>query len=47
VFGANYSRKYNDNDLWTVGAEYFYNQPGYADASLYPGCCRTTPACRS
>ena len=37
VFGANYSRKYNDNDLWTVGAEYFYNQPGYADASLYPG----------
>jgi len=37
VVGANYSRKYNDNDLWTVGAEYFYNQPGYADASLYPG----------
>jgi len=37
VFGANYSRKYNDNDMWTVGAEYFYNQPGYADASLYPG----------
>jgi hypothetical protein len=37
VFGVNYSRKYNDNDLWTVGAEYFYNQPGYADPSLYPG----------
>jgi hypothetical protein len=37
VFGANYSRKYNDNDLWTLGAEYFYNQPGYPDASLYPG----------
>ena len=37
VLGANYSRKYNDNDVWTVGAEYFYNQPGYADASLYPG----------
>jgi hypothetical protein len=37
VFGANYARKYNDNDLWTVGAEYFYNQPGYTDASLYPG----------
>src|SRR5206468_6797599 len=33
VVGANYSRKYNDNDLWTVGAEYFYNQPGYTDAS--------------
>jgi hypothetical protein len=37
VVGANYSRKYNDNDMWTVGAEYFYNQPGYTDASLYPG----------
>ncbi|HMF40972.1 MAG TPA: hypothetical protein VKQ32_09760 [Polyangia bacterium] len=37
VLGANYSRKYNDNDMWTVGAEYFYNQPGYTDASLYPG----------
>jgi hypothetical protein len=23
--------------MWTVGAEYFYNQPGYPDASLYPG----------
>src|SRR5262249_9103618 len=22
VVGANYSRKYNDNDLWTIGAEY-------------------------
>jgi len=37
VFGANYSHKYNDNDLWTIGAEYFYNQPGYPDATLYPG----------
>ena len=37
VVGANYSRKYNDNDMWTLGAEYFYNQPGYADTSLYPG----------
>ena len=23
--------------LFTIGAEYFYNQPGYADPSLYPG----------
>src|SRR4029077_14729016 len=37
VVGANWSRKYNDNDLFTIGAEYFYNQPGYADPSLYPG----------
>ena len=37
VGGLNYSRKYNDNDVWTVGAEYFYNQPGYPDATLYPG----------
>ena len=37
VAGANWSHKYNDNDLFTIGAEYFYNQPGYADPSLYPG----------
>ena len=28
VGGINYSRKYNDNDLFLIGAEYFYNQPG-------------------
>ena len=37
VAGINWSRKYNDNDVFTIGGEYFYNQPGYADASLYPG----------
>jgi hypothetical protein len=37
VGGINWSRKYNDNDLFTIGAEYFYNQPGYSDPSLYPG----------
>jgi hypothetical protein len=37
VAGVNWSRKYNDNDLLTIGAEYFYNQPGYSDPSLYPG----------
>jgi hypothetical protein len=36
VGGINYSRKYNDNDAWTVGLEYFYNHPGYSDASAYP-----------
>jgi hypothetical protein len=37
VVGTTYSRKYNDNDIFLIGAEYFYNQPGYADTSLYPG----------
>jgi hypothetical protein len=36
VGGINYSRKYNDNDAWTAGIEYFYNHPGYDDASAYP-----------
>jgi hypothetical protein len=36
VGGINYSRKYNDNDAWTVGLEYFYNHPGYDNASAYP-----------
>ena len=37
VGGVNWSRKYNDNDLFTIGGEYFYNQLGYTDAALYPG----------
>ncbi|HXI56056.1 MAG TPA: hypothetical protein VNO55_08355 [Polyangia bacterium] len=36
VAGASWSRKYNDNDLFTVGAEYFYNQPGYTGSGIYP-----------
>jgi hypothetical protein len=35
VGGLNYSRKYNDNDAWTAGFEYFYNHPGYTSASVY------------
>src|SRR5450631_3266671 len=35
VGGINYSRKYNDNDAWTVGVEYFYNHPGYDNATAY------------
>jgi hypothetical protein len=30
VGGLTYSHKYNDNDMWTVGGEYFYNHPGYS-----------------
>ena len=37
VGGANYSRKYNDNDMFTVGAEYFYNGLGYHSPVVYPG----------
>jgi hypothetical protein len=39
VLGLNYTGKYNDNDndTFTLGAEYFYNALGYASASDYPG----------
>ncbi len=37
VGGAGYTRKYNDNDTFTVGAEYFYNGLGYDSPVAYPG----------
>jgi len=37
VGGVNYSRKYHDNDVFTIGAEYFYNSLGYSSPTLYPG----------
>jgi hypothetical protein len=37
VGGASYTRKYNDNDTFTVGGEYFYNALGYASPTAYPG----------
>ncbi len=37
VGGVTYSRKYNDNDMFTVGAEYFYNGLGYHSPVVYPG----------
>jgi hypothetical protein len=38
VGGLSYSRKYNDNDTFTVGAEYFYNGLGYNnDTDAYLG----------
>jgi hypothetical protein len=36
VAGITYSHKYNDNDAWTVGAEYFYNHPGYPSSVTPP-----------
>lgn len=37
VAGVSYSHKYNDNDTFTIGAEYFYNQLGYQQSDAYPG----------
>ncbi|HEX3597512.1 MAG TPA: hypothetical protein VHU80_20530 [Polyangiaceae bacterium] len=37
VGGLSYARKYNDNDTFTVGAEYFYNAFGYSNPDAYPG----------
>ena len=35
TLGGSWSWKYNDEDVLTVGAEYFYNQPGYDDPHAY------------
>lgn len=37
VAGLSYSRKYNDNDTFTIAAEYFYNPLGYDSPEVYPG----------
>jgi hypothetical protein len=45
VGGLSYARKYNDNDVWNLGAEYFFNALGYSSAEVYPGLLvpRSTP----
>jgi len=35
--GGTYSLRYNDNDVFTVTGEYFYNSRGYDDPHVYPG----------
>ena len=35
VAGTTYSLKYNDNDVFTLAGEYFYNTVGYADPHAY------------
>jgi hypothetical protein len=35
--GVTYSHQYADKDVWTLGAEYFYNSLGYDDPGIYPG----------
>jgi hypothetical protein len=37
VGGLSYARRYNDNDVWNLGAEYFYNALGYSSSEVYPG----------
>jgi hypothetical protein len=37
VAGFTWARKYNDNDVFTLGGEYFYNSVGYSDPAIYPG----------
>jgi hypothetical protein len=36
VGSVEWSHKYSDQDTFTVGAEYFYNQGGYSDRDAYP-----------
>jgi len=36
VAGASWAFKYSDEDSLALGAEYFYNDLGYADPSVYP-----------
>ena len=46
VGGVTYSRQYNDNDMFTLGVEYFYNPLGYDNARRLPGAgpaARRTP----
>jgi hypothetical protein len=35
--GVSYSIQYADKDVFTIGAEYFYNGLGYSDTAVYPG----------
>jgi hypothetical protein len=37
VTGLSYSRRYAENDIFTVALEYFYNGYGYDDANVYSG----------
>ncbi len=44
VAGATWSVKYSDEDSLTVGGEYFYNDLGYDDPSVYPFLLLGAPA---
>jgi hypothetical protein len=47
VVGATWAYKYSDEDSLTIGAEYFYNQLGYDDPSVYPFLLLGAPTCTS
>jgi len=36
VLGASYAANYSDEDAVRIGAEYFFNGPGYDDPHIYP-----------
>lgn len=36
VLAAEWQKKYSDEDTFTIGAEYFWNESGYSDAHVYP-----------
>ncbi len=36
VAGGSWTRKYSDEDTFTLGAEYFFDDSGYRSASIYP-----------
>ncbi len=44
VVGATWAYKYSDEDALSLGAEYFYNELGYADRSIYPFLLVGAPA---
>ena len=45
VVGGTWAFKYSDQDSLIVGAEYFYNQLGYDDRSVYPFLLLGAPTC--
>jgi hypothetical protein len=36
VLAAEWQHKYSDDDTFTLGAEYFWNESGYSDPHVYP-----------
>ncbi len=44
VAGATWAFRYSDQDSLSLGAEYFYNDPGYDDRRIYPFLLAGAPA---
>jgi hypothetical protein len=43
VGGLAYNRRYGDNDMLTIGLEYFHNPLGYGSSDVYPGVLLARP----